>query len=444
MTLRDDQESPVIIAGGGWAGLAAAIELSAAGIPVLVLESARQLGGRARGVRFGKTAVDNGQHLLIGAYRETLRLLNMIGQLEEELLLRLPLQLRVSGSSSSIDLRTSPYLPAPLHLGWGLLTARGLPLRDRWRALAMSLKLWTNNFALDKDITVAALLKQHRQTPQLIEQLWEPLCLAALNTSTSHASAGIFLRVLRDSFSNARQDADLLIPRRDLGTLFPSAAFDFIEQHKGLVHLNQRVTALAVDGRRITGVMVNNQMLAARKVVIATSPRVSSRLLAPHPALSHTASQIEQLAYEPIITVYLRYSAECRLELPMEGMNGTAAQWLFDRRVCGQEGLIAAVISGSGPHMETDNQALVSQVTAELSARHPHWPKPVESLVIREKRATFHCGVDVNRLRPGKATAVEGLWLAGDYTDTGYPATLEGAVRSGVQCAQEIIAQSKQ
>ena len=124
----------------------------------------------------------------------------------------------------------------------------------------------------------------------------------------------------------------------------------------------------------------------------------------------------------------------------MEGMSGTIAQWLFDRRACGQEGVIGAVISGSGPHMEMDNQTLTRQIAAELAARHPNWPAPLESLVIREKRATFRCEVGINSRRPANATALTNLWLAGDYTDTGYPATLEGAVRSGVQCAREIIA----
>ncbi len=436
------KEPPVVIAGGGWAGLAAAVELSAAGFPVLVLESARQLGGRARGVKFGKLAVDNGQHLLIGAYHETLRLLQVIGQREAEVLLRLPLQLRVHGARRSIDLRTPGVLPAPFHLGWGLLSAGGLPLRDRWRALQMSLQLRLKDFSLDADIPVSHLLKRHRQSPQLIEQLWEPLCLAALNTSTAQASAEIFLRVLRDTFNGARSDSDLLIPRHDLGLLFPKAAFEFIEQHSGLVHLNQRVSSLVIENGAVNGVMVDNKPIAARALILATSPRVTSRLLAPHPALAQPAAQIEQLAHEPIVTVYLRYPGHCRLALPMEGMSGTLAQWLFDRRVCGQEGVIGAVISGSGPHMELDNTALTRQVAAELATRHPHWPAPQESLVIRERRATFRCEVGINARRPDIHTAVEGLWLAGDYTDTGYPATLEGAVRSGVQCAQEIIARS--
>lgn len=440
MGIGDNNSLPVVIAGGGWAGLAAAVELSAAGIPVLVLESARQLGGRARGVRFGKLPVDNGQHLLIGAYHETLRLLALIGQREEDVLLRLPLQLHVRGPSSAIDLKTSSHLPAPLHLGWGLLSARGLPLRDRWRAMAMSLQLRLNDFSLETDCTVAELLEHHQQSAQLIEQLWEPLCLAALNTSTAQASAEVFLRVLHDSFSHSRRDSDLLIPRHDLGILFPAAAFDFIEQHGGLVHLNQRVSSLMVENDRIAGVSVDDQPIPAREVIVATSPRVSSRLLAHHPALLQHALQIEQLSHEPIVTVYLRYPGECRLELPMEGMSGTVAQWLFDRRVCGQEGVIGAVISGSGPHMELDNQTLSKQIAAELAARHRSWPAPTESLVIREKRATFRCDVGINTRRPGNATALDGLWLAGDYTDTGYPATLEGAVRSGVQCANEIIA----
>lgn len=442
MNKPDHNRLPVVIAGGGWAGLAAAVELSAAGIPVLVLESARQLGGRARGVRFGKMAVDNGQHLLLGAYHETLRLLAMLGQRETDVLLRLPLHLRVQGTSSSINLKAPALLPAPFHLGWALLTARGLPLRDRWRALAMSLRLRLNDFSLNADVPVAHLLKRHHQTSQLIEQLWEPLCLAALNTSSTKASAEVFLRVLRDSFNHSRRDSDLLIPRHDLGILFPKAAFDFIEQHGGLVHFNQRVSSVVMDNDNVAGVVVDDRMIAAREVIIATSPRVSSRLLGNHRALLPCAAQIDELNHEPIVTVYLRYPAACRLELPMEGMSGTVAQWLFDRRVCGQQGVIGAVISGSGPHMALDNQSLTSKVAAELAQRHPAWPAPLESLVIREKRATFRCEVDINARRPAIRTAVNGLWLAGDYTDTGYPATLEGAVRSGVQCAREIIARS--
>lgn len=435
-------ENPVVIVGGGWTGLAAAVELSAAGIPVLLLESARQLGGRARSVRFGKSAVDNGQHLLIGAYSETLRLLALIGQREEEVLLRLPLRLHVRGPASSIDLRTASLLPAPLHLGWGLLTAKGLPLRDRSRALAMSIQLAKNKFELPQDCSVAELLHRYHQTPQLIEQLWEPLCLAALNTPLTEASAEVFLRVLRDSFAKSRRDADLLIPSCDLGSVFPKHAFDFIEQHHGLVHLNQRVTSLLITDGHCEGVMVGDKPIRARAVILATSPRVASRLLVPYPALANTAIQIERFNHEPIVTVYLRYADTCRLELPMQGMSGTITQWLFDRGFCGQPGVMAAVISSSGPHMAMDNDTLTARIVSELATRHPHWPPPQASLVIREKRATFHCGIGINAWRPGNRTAVSGLWLAGDYTDTGYPATLEGAVRSGVQCAREIIAHS--
>ena len=125
----------------------------------------------------------------------------------------------------------------------------------------------------------------------------------------------------------------------------------------------------------------------------------------------------------------------------MLGMSGTLSQWLFDRRVCNQPGLIAVVISADGAHMSWDNARLTSEVTSELRSRFPTWPEAETAMVIREKRATFECRVGTENLRPGNTTPVKGLWLAGDYTDTGYPATLEGAVRSGVQCAHRIIEQ---
>lgn len=433
----------VVIVGGGWAGMAAALELDRHNIPVTVLESAAQLGGRARSVVHGGLCLDNGQHLLIGAYRETLRLLQLMNIDEAEVLRREPLRLHVLGTDSPLELNAPP-LPAPLHLVWGLLTAKGPGCRDKLQALRMSLALFLNGFSLAEDISVAELLRHHRQGTALIRNFWEPLCIATLNTPMEIASARVFLRVLKDSFSQRRRDADLLIPRVPLGSLFPEAAARHLCRHGGnAVRSKARVTELEIKDGRIAGIATRHQRLAVRDVILAVAPTAATRLLSAHTELHPLAEDIAQLGSQPIITVYLQYPPSHRLPQTMLGMSGTVAQWLFDRRVCGQPGLIAVVVSADGAHTAWDNAYLLEQVTSELGTRFPHWPAVEQARVIREKRATFECRVDCETRRPKNATEVKGLWLAGDYTATGYPATLEGAVRSGVQCARRIIEQRR-
>lgn len=435
------QDNRVLIVGGGWAGMAAALELAHHRVPITVLESAVQLGGRARNVMHEEQCLDNGQHLLIGAYRETLRMLHLMGIRETDVFKRERLYLHVLGGAHSLELKAPP-LPAPLHLAWALLTAKGIGVRDKLQALRMSLALSLDGFSLAVDTSVAELLQRHRQGNALIRDFWAPLCIATLNTPLELASARVFLRVLKDSFSQRQSDADLLIPRSPLGSLFPLAAADHLSrQDCNEVRLKERVNTLDIDNDRITGVSSHRQGHHAREVILAVSPTAATRLLSPHPALVPLAEGIAQLGSQPIITVYLKYPAPHRLSQTMIGLSGTVSQWLFDRRVCGQPGLIAVVISADGEHMLWDNERLIRQVKSELRNQFPQWPEVEHAFVIREKRATFECRVGIEQLRPGSETPIKGLWLAGDYTNTGYPATLEGAVRSGVQCAHRILEQ---
>ncbi len=429
---------PVVVVGGGWAGLAAAVELSDYGHRVVLLESSRQLGGRARRLAFGNDGVDNGQHLLIGAYRETLALMERVGMREQAAMLRLPLRLEVRNSRDALVL-AAPPLPAPLHLAFALASGRGLRMSERLRALGFALTHYVSRFELAKDCSVAELLAE--QPERLRHLLWYPLCLATLNTLPEQASARVFLRVLRDSFARRRRDSDLLIPRLDLGRAFPEPALDFIERNGGQVRLNSRVTGLEVHNAQVTGVRLGHERLAASAVILAVPPPAAARLLSPHGLTRPLAGRLAQFAHEPIATVYLRYPADVRLPTEMMGLADGLTQWLFDRRVYGQPGLLAAVISGPGPHLDMEREALAAQVAAEVAAHFPDFPRPDEHLVVREKRATFRCHVGIDALRPGTPTAITGCWLAGDYTDTGYPATLEGAVRSGIQCARFVDAQ---
>lgn len=435
----------IVIVGGGWAGLAAAVELSKhPEFTVTLFEAARQLGGRARRVPFDKLRVDNGQHLLIGAYHDTLKLIESLGVNLNEAFLRctLDLQIRNPLKRQTIQLR-APHLPAPVHLLIALLTGRGFSFVERIRALQFGLRLFMHGFKFKRDITVTELMRQYKQPDTLVEKFWGPLCVAIMNTPVRQASAHIFLRVLHDSFRNHQRDSDLLLPRTDLGSLLPDPATDFIETKGNTIKLGQRVTQLSIDKGKTYGVLIGGQMFDADHVLIATSAFACHDLIQGHPDLDGLAGQLSQYTYQPICTIYLQYPETVTTGHPMIGILGGFGQWLFDRAIYRQPGLMAVVISSEGPHMDLDNEQLIEQIKKEISLLYPDWPAAIDAMVIREKRATFHCTRDINHIRPENKTPIAGLWLAGDYTNTGYPATLEGAVRSGLQCAQKMIDELK-
>jgi squalene-associated FAD-dependent desaturase len=421
------------IIGGGYAGMAAAAELAARGIPVTVFESAKQLGGRARGVLHNDTQLDNGQHLLLGCYRETLRLIERVGGNIEQDFLRLPLQLDLHGQFSL----KAPRLPAPLHLLVALLTAQGLTWSERMKAARFMLTLRRMDFHLPDDMTVAALLANHGQDADLSLKLWEPLCIAALNTPIHKASAQVLLNVLRDALNRTRADSDMLLPCLDFTALFPQRAAAYVEQHGGKVHTSCGVEAIIPKDDGIELVTANGTHTFSH-VICATSPTVAAKLLRPITVLENTVTQIDSLQQQPIYTVYLQYPPHVHLPHPMIGLHQRFSQWLFDKgQIAGQQGLLAAVISAEGVHQELDQEELAQKVIAELReefgiADTPQWFK-----VIAEKRATFCCAP--NMQRPSQQTALPGLLLAGDYTAGDYPATLEGAVLSGLHCAELVI-----
>jgi squalene-associated FAD-dependent desaturase len=432
------------IIGGGYAGMAAASELAARGIPVTVFESAKQLGGRARGVLHLDTQLDNGQHLLLGCYRETLRLIALVGGDIEQDFLRLPLQLDLHGQFSL----KAPRLPAPLHLLIALLTAQGLTWGERLNAARFMLTLRNANFQLNQlprplagegwgegssDITVSSLLVRYGQDAALTSKLWEPLCIAALNTPIHKASAQVLLNVLRDSLNRTRADSDMLLPRLDFSALFPQRAAAYIERHGGKVFTSCGVEAIVPNDIGITLVTANGTHNFSH-IICATSPTIAAKLLRPLAALADSVAQIDSLQQQPIYTVYLQYPPHVRLPHPMLGLHQRFSQWLFDKgQIAAQHGLLAAVISAEGIHQELTHDELAQKVIDELRDEFGITETPLWHKVIAEKRATFCCAPNLQR--PSQQTALPNLLLAGDYTAGEYPATLEGAVMSGVKCA---------
>jgi squalene-associated FAD-dependent desaturase len=408
--------------------MAAAVTLAERGARVVVFEASRQLGGRARRVTIDGVALDNGQHILIGAYAETLRLMRAVGADPDADLLRLPLELR---TVTGFRLKAVP-LPAPLHLAVGLLVARGLAFSDRLRAARFIGRMRRAGFKLPTDDSVAALLAAHGQTAALRELLWEPLCVSALNTPADHASAQVFANVLRDTLGGAPSAADLLLPRNDLGALFPEPAGRFVAAHGGEVRLGAPVRALDAGAE---GVALDADAEPFDRAIVACGPQHAAALLSTDARLAALASQIDALEYEPIYTVYLQYAEGVTLPFPMLGFTGGLLQWAFDRgALAGQRGLIASVLSASGRHEALTHPDLATAIHGELAAGLPGLAAPRWTRVIAEKRATFSCRPGL--ARPPNRTPVNRVVLAGDYTASDYPATLEAAVRSGVAAAR--------
>lgn len=426
----------VAVIGAGYAGLAAAVELAAQGVSATVFEAARQLGGRARRVDYRSMALDNGQHILLGAYRETLRLMRLTGADPAELLLRLPLQLVIPGR---FRLQAAP-LPAPLHLAFGLLTARGLTWGERLSAVRFMSAMRRRNFRLSDDIGAGKMLTIHGQAGNLRRYLWEPLCIAALNTPLETASAQVFLNVLRDSLAGSRADSDMLLPLTNLTHLFPEHAAAFIESRGGGIIHSQTVLAVKAEA---AGFSLEMRLGSEKfdQVICAVPPQRLAALTADLPELAEARTQVGRFSYQPIYSIFLQYPAATRLPRPMIGLHGGITQWVFDHgRLNHEAGLLCAVISAEGSHQTLDHDELAQRVDDELRAALPDLPQPLWRKVIAEKRATFACSPSLER--PGQATPLPNFYLAGDYTAGDYPATLESAVRSGVKCAKLILESS--
>ena len=419
----------IAVIGAGWAGLAAAATLAERGVPVTVFEASRNLGGRARRVRVDGTDLDNGQHVLIGAYRETLRLMRLVGSDPDKLLLRLPLELRYA---DGFRLR-APRLPYPLNLLGALLGAKGLALAQSFAALRFMASLKWRRFRIEPDRSVAQLLDEEGQSGALRTHLWEPLCVSALNTPVAAASAQIFACMVRDGLTGSRAASDLLIARTDLGRIFPDPAAEFVKARGGAIEIGTPVRRI----ERIHGGFRLNEAQTFSDVMIACGPQHVGPILVQLPEVADALAAIGAFAYEPIVTCYLQYPESVSLLSPMLGFRGGILQWVFDRgRLGGPKGLLAAVISASGPHEELPREALVSKIEAELRTGLGALPDPLWSQVITEKRATFSCRPGLRR--PEGTTPVSGLVLAGDYVASDYPGTLEAAVRSGVAAAGTI------
>jgi squalene-associated FAD-dependent desaturase len=419
------------VVGAGWGGLAAAVRATQAGWSVTLFEMAPAAGGRARSLEpeADGTRLDNGQHILIGAYRRTLALMADVGADADALLLRQPLELRYPDGAG---LRL-PTGPAWLVFGAGVARAAGWSAHDKLALVAAAARWLLAGFRCAPGLTVDALCRG--LPPAVRQRLIDPLCVAALNTPATDASAAVFLRVLRDSLFAGPGSSDLLLPRAPLAALLPEPALAWLRAHGAELRLGQRCTAL--ERGRGGGWRLDGEAFDA--VVLAASAGESARLARPHAAA--WADRAAGFAYEPIVTVVMQAPGWRPPVAMMALQDGpqAPAQFVFDHSALGgPPGQFAFVVSGAAPWVAQGLDATAAAVQAQAAAALGPLGWPTNARVRRsvaEKRATFRCvpGLD----RPPAAVA-PGLWAAGDYLEGPYPATLEGAVRSGEAAAQAI------
>ncbi|HTK81337.1 MAG TPA: hydroxysqualene dehydroxylase HpnE [Bacteroidota bacterium] len=437
-----------VIIGAGVSGLAAAVELSNKGARVVLLEQTEKLGGRCYSYIDVSTGdiVDNGQHILVGAYRHTLRYLDMIGtrhRLRAAGNLRLPLHHPTKGFAA-FEISS---LPRPLDISTGMLKFKLLSLGERRRLLnvARSLQKWDGaTVGMLAHRTVEEWLTSEDQSENAKNCLWYPIAISVMNETPQRASALLFARSLRDTFLGESTDSHILIPATGQSQLYVDGALKYLQDNNAVIMTGAEVSEIISEKNGVRGVSLRNgQTIRSRNVISAIPYFALFQILPPALLQESPFDRVQEFRSVPIVAIHLWLDADV---MPMEyvGLIGKKIQWLFNRRKLIEhagthKGYLTAIISGAYKEVNFSKQDLVSMALDEIHEVFPESAKArlLHSLVIKEKRATFSATNEIEALRPSTKTPLSNLFLAGDWTDTGLPATIEGAVMSGFTAAQE-------
>jgi len=439
----------VLIIGGGFAGLTAGVALAGAGRRVRLLEQRPHLGGRARSLVDPSTGtlVDNGQHLFIGCYHATQRFLAEIGTLERiRFQPRLRLQfLEAPGQLTSLE---CPDLPAPWHLLAGVLRSGSFSWREKFQILRLGRRFASSRSAspsAERDrLTVEDWLVQLGQSEKLRRNFWDLISIAALNEDPRVASTLLFERVLRLALFTSPADSRLGICQVGLSDSYTGAAKSYIEARGGKIELGRSVAGVLIKERVCEGVKLADGELFPARTVLSAVPWLQLLRILPGDLLRAEPffAGITALRPAPIISLYLWFDRPV-VHVDFAGMRGTTFQWLFDKSsiLGSSDHCVSLVLSGAHAHIDRGKEELVALAWRELGELLPpvRRTKVIHSLLIKERFAAFSPTWDAEQVRPSVTTPVRGLYLAGDWTATGLPATIEGAVKSGYAVAEAIL-----
>lgn len=444
----------VVVAGGGLAGISAALECADRGARVTLIERRNNLGGLTWSFRHGDMWVDNGQHVFLRCCDEYIRFLGRIRALGDVHLadrLDIPVVAPTSGPAPVVGRLRRSGLPAPLHLAGSLLRYPHLPLADRvrlGRAVAGLRKLRLDDPALDKE-TFGAWLARHGQSPAAVRAVWDLITVPTVNLPSSEASLAMAAKVFKTGLLEEVDAADIGWSRVPLGKLHGERASSALENAGVVIRLGERVSRVAARdaGFSVTG---DGWTLDADAVIVALPHDETAKVLPPG-AIPDQQS-LDELGFSAIVDVHLVYDRKVTT-WPFMAAVDSPVQWVFDRTESsglagssdlpntGDRQYIAVSISAADHLLGRRPEELVSWINSELARLLPAVTsaKLLDSLVTKERRATFAATSGTARLRPAQATRIDGLAVAGAWTDTGWPATMEGAVRSGRAAADACL-----
>jgi hydroxysqualene dehydroxylase len=443
----------VVVIGGGFAGLSAAVALAGQGFRVAVLEGKPALGGRAYSFADAETGdfVDNGQHVLMGCYGETFKFLNRIGQ-KGQLVFQTDLAIEMRERDGRVGVLRTAHLPGPLHMTAALMRYGLLRPRERLSAMVAALRMMRmhrRNRAHLRQVTVKTLMDELRQGERARQSFWYPLAIATLNEDPELASAALLAEVLKRAFFSGRSDSAFVYAKVGLSDLYCPGSVRLIEAGGGLVETRAVVEALEFGAEdSIAGVRLRDgRRLQAANFIVAVPPAQLTRLLPEGPGADPFFARLGEITSSPIICVHAWFDREIT-EAAFVGFVGTRTQWLFNKRRIFAEngeranGYLSFVISGARKLVDAGNEELLDLVIGDLNTMIPSSrdARLLKALVLKEKQATMSPSPECDRLRPSLATPISNLFLAGDWIHTGLPATIESAVASGHAAAAAVAA----
>ncbi len=433
----------VVVIGGGFAGLSAAVHMANRGAKVHLVEKRAFLGGRTYSIPDRQTGemIDNGQHVIMGCYHETMRLLRLL-QTEDGIYFQRDLLIPYRSHEGLVDRLHCPHWPGPFHLLGGLMRMHSLSWKDKWSAIRFGLSLKRKN-NLPASETVDEYCKRLRQPPDLSKTMWQAIALSALNEQTDKADANLFRTVMQQGFLATARDSRMGLPSVPLQSLHGEHAVRFIESRGGTVHLKKSVKALNTDQCQITSVVLSTGEEIECNYCISAIPHRWLQGLVDISGISDRIT-IPDLGRSPILSVYLWYEQPFSDEM-ITCLLDTEFEWIFHRHHFMKTGFhdkpcVCLVASACRPFESWTRQQLIETAIRNVQQTYPESRSlnPIASKVFWEPNATFSTTPENSKKRLNHQTKFANLFLAGDWTNTGLPATIEGAALSGRRCADLI------
>lgn len=424
-----------IVIGGGLAGLSTAVYLSKQNISVNLLESSPKLGGRAYSflAKDGKTLIDNGQHIMMGCYSETLNFMRLIGAADN---LKYQSHLEISflkEGFKKIKLKAA-RLPYPFNLLIGLLNYKAVSLNDRIKILKFFLKIKTYSEKELSRMTIEEWLNKEKQGNNISKALWEIITVGALNTSVRKASAKIFADVIKEIFFKGDFSSTIIIPKYGLSETFCEPAARFLQNNNSEISLSHLVTGLKIEDREVVEVQTDQTNFSDFSFVVSTIPFYAlEKIISPD-----YLNKKPEFRYTSILSVHL-WLSDNKLQGDFYGLLGSPLHWIFNKGTH-----ITIVISDADYLMKKSKEEIFDIIKSELNKYTDiETDEIIDFQLIKEKRATFIPSENILDCRPSVVTGLDNFFVAGDWVDTGLPSTIESAVKSGRMVSEALLNSKK-